>query len=91
MKQAKHKNTKFKIGDRVIYNPVETGNGWLAGEHGTVIYVDDTGTPYTVEFDRNLGDLGGYGITDMRAKKHGYTPRPLNGWFCKEENLIAEE
>lgn len=87
-KTTKH---KFAVGDRVIYNPVATGNGWLAGEHGTVIYVDNTGTPYTVEFDRNLGDLGGYGITDMRAKKHGYTPRPLNGWFCKEENLIAEE
>ena len=87
-KNIKH---KFAVGDRVIYNPVETGNGWLAGEHGTVIYVDDTGTPYTVEFDRTMAALGGEGITDMRAKKHGYTPRPLNGWFCKEENLIAEE
>lgn len=36
---------KFAVGDRVIYNPKRTGNGWLAGEHGTVIYVDSTEPP----------------------------------------------
>lgn len=87
-KTTKH---KFAVGDRVIYNPVETGNGWLAGEHGTVIYVDNTGTPYTVEFDRNLGDLGGDGITDFRVKDSGYAAKKNQSWWCKEENLIAEE
>ena len=56
-----------------------------------MIYVDDTGTPYTVEFDRNLGDLGAVGITDGRVKETGYTPKQNQSWWCKEENLTAEE
>lgn len=82
---------KFAVGDRVVYNPVNTGNGWLKGEHGTVIYVDNTGTPYTVEFDRPMAALVGEGITDTRVKHTGYTPKPNQSWWCKEENLEAEE
>lgn len=80
------KEHKFAIGDRVIYNPVRSGNGWLAGEHGTVIYVDDTGTPYTVEFDRQFYE----GVTDFRTRERGYEPKYSCGWCCKEENLIKE-
>ena len=86
MKRIIHKNKKFKIGDRVIYRPVHSGNGCLNGEHGTVIYVDTTEAEYTVEFDEQFPD----GITDYRTRARGYEPRPFCGWFCKEENLVKE-
>lgn len=79
-------NHKFAVGDRVIYNPKRTGNGWLAGEHGTVIYIDNTEACYTVEFDRQFYE----GVTDFRTRERGYEPRPNCGRFCKEENLIKE-
>lgn len=76
---------KFKRGDRVIYNAVECGNGCLEGKIGTVIYVDNTRCPYTVEFD----DFSDYYLacTDYRARKYGHEPKPFAGWFCREENL----
>jgi hypothetical protein len=77
---------KFAVGDRVIYRPKRTGNGWLAGEHGTVIYVDNTEAAYTVEFDNPIGE----GATDYRTRDNGIEPKPWHGWFCKEENLEAE-
>lgn len=80
------KGTLFKVGDRVIYRPVNTGNGWLAGEHGTVVYIDSTAAPYTVEFDRPFADA----ITDYRLREIGKEPKYSCGWFCKEENLIKE-
>ena len=58
---------KFAVGDRVIYNPVRSGNGWLAGEHGTVIYIDNTEACYTVEFDRQFCE----GVTDFRTRERG--------------------
>ena len=78
---------KFAVGDRVIYNPKRTGNGWLAGEHGTVIYVDNTEAAYTVQFDVPVAE----GITDYRARGIGIEPKYMCGWFCKEENLEAED
>ena len=78
---------KFAVGDRVIYNPKRTGNGWLAGEHGTVIYVDNTPAPYTVEFDERYPD----GVTDERAKSVGHHPKSFHGWFCREGNLQRED
>jgi hypothetical protein len=77
---------KFSVGDRVVYHARVAGNGFLDGEHGTVIYVDNTSTPYTVEFDRPLAG----GITDERAQRPGFTPKPWRGWFCQEENLEPE-
>ena len=74
---------KFRLGDRVVYNTAETGNGWLNGMEGTVIYVDNTRCPYTVEFDVPLAD----GITDSRAARPGFQPRQWHGWFCREDNL----
>ena len=80
------KEHKFAIGDRVIYNPVRSGNGWLTGEHGTVIYIDSQEACYTVEFDRQFYE----GVTDYRTRERGYEPKYSCGWFCKEENLIKE-
>ena len=78
---------KYKIGDRVVYHPKRTGNGWLDGWHGTVIYVDTQGACYTVEFDRPFYE----GVTDYRAREIGIEPKVNCGWFCKEENLESEE
>jgi hypothetical protein len=78
---------KFAVGDRVIYRPKRTGNGWLAGEHGTVIYVDNTEAAYTVQFDVPVAE----GNTDYRARANEIEPKPWHGWFCKEENLEAED
>lgn len=63
----KMRKYKFAIGDRVIYNPVRSGNGWLKGEHGTVIYIDNTEACYTVEFDRQFYE----GVTDFRTRERG--------------------
>ena len=65
------KEHKFAIGDRVIYNPVRSGNGWLTGEHGTVIYIDSQEACYTVEFDRQFYE----GVTDFRTRERGYEPK----------------
>lgn len=40
MAKKEIKERKFAVGDRVVYRPKRTGNGWLDGWHGTVIYVD---------------------------------------------------
>ena len=80
------KNRKFKVGDRVVYRAGSYGDGFLNGETGTVIFVDGTRCPYTVEFDRPIQD----GVTDMRAEKFGINPMPLRGRFCAEENLDWE-
>ena len=76
---------QFKVGDRVMYKAVECGNGDLDGLTGTVIYVDGTRCPYTVEFD-NWTDPHN-GITDHRAKNR----KQYGGWFCRPENLIKLE
>lgn len=76
---------KFKVGDRVIYNAVESGNTALDGKVGMIIYVDNTRCPYTVEFD-DFFDLY-TGITDHRVKGAD----PYHGWFCREENLTLLE
>ena len=81
------KDRKFAVGDRVVYRPKRTGNGWLDGWHGTVIYVDTQGACYTVEFDRQFYE----GVTDFRTRERGYEPKYSCGWFCKEENLEAED
>lgn len=81
------KERKFAVGDRVVYRPKRTGNGWLDGWHGTVIYVDTQGACYTVEFDRPLYE----GVTDYRARDIGIEPKVNRGWFCLEENLESEE
>lgn len=81
------KDRKFAVGDRVVYRPKRTGNGWLDGWHGTVIYVDTQGACYTVEFDRPFYE----GVTDYRARDIGIEPKVIRGWFCLQENLESEE
>lgn len=81
------KERKFAVGDRVVYRPKRTGNGWLDGWHGTVIYVDTQGACYTVEFERPFYE----GVTDYRARDIGIEPKVNRGWFCLEENLESEE
>lgn len=80
------KRNKFAVGDRVVYRAGMYGDGFLNGEHGTVIFVDGTRCPYTVEFDRQIQD----GVTDNRALKLGINPRPFGARFCAEENLDSE-
>lgn len=77
------KEHKFKVGDRVVYRANVYGDGWLSGMEGTVIYVDNTCCPYTVEFDVPLAD----GVTDNRAITEDFKPRMWHGRFCREENL----
>lgn len=79
----------FKVGDRGIYHVNLWGNGDLNGLVGTVIYVDDTRCPYTVEFD-GFYDVAN-AVTDYRARKHGIEPRQYHGWFCRPENLTKLE
>jgi hypothetical protein len=77
---------KFKIGDRVAYRAVDSGNTDLDGWVGTVVYVDGTLAPYTVRFDQFYRD----GITDGRCPARGGVRQPASGghdWFCREENL----
>lgn len=74
------KKHKFRLGDRVVYRITDggPGNTELNGWHGTVIYVDNTPAPYTVEFDE-------------RAKSVGHHPKSFHGWFCREGNLQRED
>ena len=83
MARKAKKASKFKVGDRVVYNAVISGNGWLNGMIGRVIYVDSTRCTYTVEFDEPLSG----GVTDYRAREHGINPKQFHGWFCREEHL----
>lgn len=87
MAKKEIKDRKYKIGDRVVYRPKRTGNGWLDGWHGTVIYVDTQSACYTVEFDKPFYE----GVTDYRARDIGIEPKVNRGWFCLEENLEPEE
>lgn len=82
VKKRTQREHKFAVGDRVVYNPLRTGNGWLAGEHGTVVYIDNTEACYTVEFNRPFYE----GVTEHRIPH----PKAYCGWFCKEENLTKE-
>lgn len=77
----------FKVGDRVTYHATEYGNSLLNGKTGTVIYVDNTRWPYTVEFDFVVDPE--MAITDYRARRHNIEPRPFHGWFCRTEHLEA--
>lgn len=77
---------KFKIGDRVAYRAVDSGNTDLDGWVGTVVYVDGTSAPYTVRFDNFYRG----GIIDGRCPVRGGVRPVANGgydWFCREENL----
>ena len=77
---------KFRVGDRVVYRAVDSGNTDLDGWAGTVIYVDGTQAPYTVRFDEYYHG----GITDERCPPRGGVRRAAAGgddWFCREENL----
>lgn len=87
MARKAKKASKFKVGDRVVYNAVISGNGWLNGMIGRVIYVDSTRCPYTVEFDEPLSG----GVTDYRARENGINPKPFHGWFCREDNLTKHK
>ena len=82
--KSKH---KFAVGDRVIYHANVSGNGWLNGMEGRIIYVDGTRCHYTVQFDVPIAE----GNTDYRARKNGIEPDPWCGWFCREENLTLIE
>lgn len=83
------KKHKFRLGDRVVYRITDggPGNTELEGWHGTVIYVDNTPAPYTVEFDERYPD----GVTDERAKSVGHHPKSFHGWFCREGKLQKED
>lgn len=72
---------KFKVGDRVVYRAVESGNTDLDGRCGTVVLVDSTAAPYTVRFDEPYVDA----VRDMRCG--GSTTERWHDWWCKEENL----
>lgn len=76
---------KLKVGDRVIYYAETWGNGDLNGRVGTVIYVDNTRCPYTVEFSDWVDVINA--VTDYRARKNGIEPKQYHGWFCRPENL----
>ena len=76
---------QFKVGDRVMYRAVEYGNSDLDGLAGTVIYVDNTRCPYTVEFDDWEDPTNG--ITDHRVPNR----KQYGGWFCRPENLTKLE
>ena len=80
---------KFKVGDRVIYYADTWGNGDLNGRVGTVIYVDNTRCPYTVEFNGWVDVVNA--VTDYRAREHGIEPKQYHGWFCRPENLTKLE
>ena len=82
------KKHKFKIGDRVVYRITDggAGNTDLEGWHGTVIFIDNTRCPYTVEFD----DAYRNGVTDYRCRKNRREPKLWHGWFCREGNLHKE-
>lgn len=73
---------KFQKGDRVVYRcDVWSGNADLDGRAGTVIGVDGTASPYTVEFDKELPDA----MEDRRfGGKKGHC------WCCTESHLIEE-
>lgn len=86
MGRVKKNNHKFRVGDRVIYHAKNYGDGFLNGKHGTVIYVDGTRCPYTVEFDDAIEE----GLTDNRVLKVGIIPRRWQSRFCREENLVPE-
>ena len=72
---------KFKVGDRVVYRAVESGNTDLDGRCGTVVLVDSTAAPYTVRFDEPYVDA----VRDERFG--GSTTERWHDWWCKEENL----
>lgn len=72
---------KYKVGDRVVYRAVESGNTDLDGRCGTVVLVDSTAAPYTVRFDEPYVDA----VRDMRCG--GSTTERWHDWWCKEENL----
>ena len=80
---------KFKVGDRVIYNAVESGNTALDGKVGMIIYVDNTRCPYTVNFYNWSDEYNG--VHDLRAEKGGIKFPPFSQWFCREENLTLLE
>ncbi len=74
---------KFKPGDRVVYHcDGWIGNPDLDGHAGTVIGVDKTNLPYTVEFDDEFLNS----MEDMRfGGKKGHC------WCCAEERLQSED
>lgn len=86
MDKKEIKDRKFKVGDRVVYNAREAGCGWMNGMRGTVVFVDGTRCPYTVEFDDKLPG----GLTDERVKTKRYVPVSGRHWFCQEANLERE-
>ena len=78
---------KFKVGDRVVYQPMRAGNPDIAGWHGTVTYIDSQEACYTVELD----DAYIEGMTDERVRANGFEPQRGHSWFAKEENLVREK
>lgn len=76
---------KFKPGDRVIYRCDHdgcTGRPDLDGHAGTVIGVDGTRIPYTVEFDDAFPDAA----EDIR-----FGGRKGHCWHCTESHLTEED
>ena len=76
-----HTERTYRIGDKVRYRTDDTGNPDIDGWVGTVIYVDTR--TYTVEFPQEIFD----GVTDYRTRDIGIEPKPMRGWFCREEHL----
>lgn len=70
---------RFKVGDRVIYH-VGSGVGYdmLDGRVGTVIGVDTSNLPYTVEFDEEFPDA----MEDLF-----FGGKPGHCWCCANERL----
>jgi hypothetical protein len=64
----------YRVGDRVVGNGQNIGNGFIAKPIGTVMYVSGGGnTYYGVEFDENVGGWEG----DDGILKNGH------GWNCQ--------
>ena len=74
---------KYKVGDRVVYRAVESGNTDLDGRVGTVVGIDGTAAPYTVRFDEPYVDA----VRDERFG--GSAVERWHDWWCKEENLSS--
>ncbi len=74
---------KYKVGDRVVYRIVDDiySNADLHGRAGRIIGIDQTRTPYTVEFDEPYCDA---------MEDHRFGGKKGHCWHCTENHLTLE-
>jgi len=79
--------TKFRIGDKIVFNTEESMERVLNNKAGTVkSVVERSNEPekYLVEFDEEDKSLhDGNGVNEIRTKPH-------KGWWCNEHNLTPK-